>query len=98
MKAFLAFSLFMFCFRAFADYTPLIEVTTSKDKTIYVVITNDSGEHLKCKYSISWFVDMINFKKAYGKVALDANDSAEIALSNEPYAHLSKIKAKAICQ
>lgn len=98
MKFFLALSLFIFCFRSFADYTPMVEVTTSNDKTIHVVITNDSGEFLTCKYSVTWFVDIINFKKAYGKVKLAANDSAEITIANDRYAHLAKIKARALCK
>ena len=98
MKLFLALTLLVSSTALFASYTPLIEVSTSSDNTIHVVIVNDSGVDLHCKYSVSWFVNTLSFKKEFGQVDLLASGVAELAYPNDQYSRLSRINAKAICE
>lgn len=98
MKSLLCLSVMAFSSVSFASYTPLIEVSVSIDKTIHVILTNDSANDLSCKYSVSWFVDTISFRKQFGKTDLKSGESTELLYRNNEYSRLSKIKAKAICE
>ena len=82
---------------SFASYTPLVEVTLSNDKTIHVVIYNDSGMDLKCEYSVAWFTD-ISYRKETGRTNLAAGESVELAYKNKVTSHLARIRASAICE
>ncbi|MDD4974600.1 MAG: hypothetical protein PHY93_09645 [Bacteriovorax sp.] len=98
MKQFLALTFLVSSSAVFASYTPLVEVSTSNDKTIHVVIVNDSGVDLICKYSVSWFVNMLSFRKEFGRVNLMPSGVAELAYQNDQFSRLSRINAKAICE
>lgn len=98
MKVFLALSLLVFSAMSLASYTPLVEVSLSDDKTIHVLIINDAGLDLNCKYSVSWFVNTLSFRKKFGKVWLPAGAETELVYQNDPRSRLSRIKAKAICE
>lgn len=98
MRSFLILSLLVLSSASLAAYTPLVEVTTSDDKTIHVVIVNDSGMDLNCKYSVSWFVNTFSFRKEFGKMKLAADGVGELAYPNDRRAHLSRINAKALCE
>lgn len=97
MKAFLTLSVLVFSSVSFASYTPYTEVTLGNDNSIHVQIVNDSGVDLNCKYSVSWFVNTLNYKKEFGQLSMSAGSVTELTYLNDQYARLSKIKAKAIC-
>ncbi|MBC7538676.1 MAG: hypothetical protein H7281_07640 [Bacteriovorax sp.] len=98
MKTCLALSLLAFSSAIFASYTPLVEVSLSDDKTIHVLIVNDSGTNLNCKYSVSWFINTLSYRSEFGKIAMAVDGLAELDYKNEQYSRLSRINAKAICE
>ena len=97
MKFFLVLALLMLSSMSFASYTPLVEVTMSDDKTIHLVILNDSQMNLNSTYSVSWFVTLFSFRKEFGRVDLKAGEDVEFAYENNPYSRPTRINAKAIC-
>ena len=96
MKAILTLLLFTFSSLSFASYTPLLEVSMSDNKTIHLIILNDSSLDLKCEYTLSWFTG-ISFKKKEGVVALLSGDAVELNFKNKPKSHPMRIRANAIC-
>lgn len=97
MKAFLALSLFTLSSASFASYTPIVEIALGNDKTIYVIITNDSGMNLTCKYSVSWFINRLSYRREFGKIDMTIDQVTELAFKNDSRNHLSRINAKAVC-
>ena len=75
-----------------------VTVSVDNNKTIHAIISNSSAANLTCKFTVSYFVDVLNFKKYFGKVTVAANSNAEVAISNDPFAHLSQVNARVNCQ
>ena len=96
MKFILTFLLFTFSRFSFASYTPLFEVSVGDNKTIHLIILNDSTLDLKCQYTLAWFTG-ISYKKRVGEIALKAGDAAELTFNNKPKSHPARIRANAIC-
>lgn len=97
MKTFLALLVLVSSSVSLAGYTPDVEVSVGNDKSVHVQITNDSGADLNCKYSVSWFVNRINFRSEFGEISMSVGSITQLAYMNDPYAHLSKINTLVEC-
>jgi hypothetical protein len=98
MKTLIALTLFSLSSVSFASYFPLVDISLSNDRTIHVIVTNDSGMDLNCRYSVSWFINSSLYRNEFGKMQLTVNESTELAFKNEHDNRISRINAKAVCQ
>lgn len=97
MKTLLALSVLTFSSISFAAYTPDIDVSVGNDKSVHVIITNDSGADLECKYSVSWFVNTLSYRKEFGQLSMSVGSVVELSYKNNQYDRLSKIRTKVEC-
>lgn len=97
MKKLLAGILLSLSLSAIA-YTPDFEVNRDEHNTITLAITNRSEETQLCSYTLSWFENTLNFKKYFGKLELQSNETKVLKLENDLYAKLSKITAHVECE
>lgn len=82
---------------AFA-YTPEFSVSRDDNNTVTLTITNKNEETQICSYTLSWFENVLTFKKHFGRVVLVTNETGTIVVDNDPYSKLTKITAHVTCE
>ncbi len=95
-KTILALSI-LSSFSVFA-YTPDFSVTRDEDNTVTLTITNKSEETQVCSYNLSWFENVLTYKKHYGRVVLVSDETEIVTVENDPYSKLTKITAHVTCE
>ena len=78
--------------------TPKISISVDGEKTINAIITNTAEKNITCRYSFSWFVNTLNFKKEFGTISILVGESSELKFKNDQYDHLSKVHSRVICE
>jgi uncharacterized protein YcfL len=97
MKIILALGFLIICAGSFASEDQKVLTTVDSEKTIKVLITNESEKEVDCKYSVSWFVNTFSFKKQFGHVEILAEGNVELSFKNDEFSYLTRIKTKVSC-
>lgn len=83
---------------AMAAATPSVSTSVDEDNNIFVSFWNNDNVALECKYSISYLVNTLNYKRQYGEFTLPLEYGVAFKIKNDPYDRLSRIHASVHCE
>lgn len=97
MKKIILFSI-LSTSKAFAAYTPVVENTIGEKNVVNVRVHNDSDNSISCSFVITWFENVLTYKRNFGEVQIPAHEISTINFPNDPFAKISRLKSKLECE
>lgn len=82
---------------SFAVTLPTVETSVNEGHVV-LTLTNNEDVNLNCHYSVSWFVNTLNFRKEFGNISLAANSASAVSFKNDIYDHIAHVRAKVTCE
>lgn len=82
---------------AFA-FEPAYDVRVTSDSAITLAIANDTQATIKCAYRMTWFENVLTFKRSTGTTTIDAGLEVRVVVKKDISTNVSLLKAKVECE
>jgi len=67
-------------------------------KTVTLEVFNNDDAEVECRYSVSYFVNVINFKKQFGTMILGPKSGASVSYFNDKADLIARARANVSCE
>lgn len=67
-------------------------------KTVTLDVFNNDDAEVHCKYSVSYLVNTLTYKKQMGRMVLGGKTSASVSFENDRADYITRIHAKVHCE
>jgi hypothetical protein len=83
---------------AFSAETPSVGTRIDENNSIVVSVSNNDNVDLECKYSVSYFVNTLTYRRQSGEFELANGGVVQIGIKNDKFDNLSRVHAKVHCE
>lgn len=97
MKMLLAFLLLSTT--VMAAEKPSYGVSVDEDtKMVTLEVYNNDEAEVHCKYSVSYLVNTLSYKKQFGEIILAGRGAAAVSFANDKNDRITRVHAKVSCE
>lgn len=98
MKLVLALAIILSSFMAVAAETPSIGTSIDENNLITLTVSNNDNVELKCRYTVSWLVNILTYRRQFGDMDLPVAGSSSVSFKNDKYDHITRVHASVHCE